>query len=330
MPLEILSIEDLVVDYEVQEGILRSVNHVFLKVRKGEFMAIIGESGCGKTTIVQAIFNVMPSNGYIRQGRILFNGTDILSLDPESQRRIRWEKIAAVFQAAQSSLNPVLKIKDQVVDTVLDHKQMPRVEIFERAGKLLKVVGLEPDRVMNSYPHELSGGMRQRVVIAMALLLDPELLLLDEPTTALDLITQAQLIETLQHLHEDLGITMLMVTHDVSNVAKVADRVAVMYAAQIVEVGSVESIFYNPCHPYTIGLINAIPSVVGDLNTKKPIPGTPPSLINPPVGCRFHPRCSYASRLCREKAPELIGVEPDHIVACHRRFDIKKLQHEVI
>lgn len=328
--MSLLRIEDLVVDYEVQEGILRSVDHAFLDVNEGEFMGLIGESGCGKTTIVQAIFNVLPSNGYIRQGRILFEGIDILSLTPEEQRKIRWEKIAAVFQAAQSSLNPVLRIRDQFIDVALDHGHTSGDEIMDRVKNLLNMVGLEPDRVLNAYPHELSGGMKQRVVIAMSLLLNPKLLVLDEPTTALDLITQAHLMDMLRNLHEKLGITMLMVTHDVSNIARVADRVAVMYAAKIVEVGDVETIFYNPCHPYTIGLIKAIPSIVDDPSSKKPIPGTPPSLINPPSGCRFHPRCAYANEQCIEEVPELVVVEPGHMVACHRWLEVLRVQREVI
>jgi peptide/nickel transport system ATP-binding protein len=313
----ILSVRDLVVEFEVQEGNLRSVDRISLDVPKGGFMGLIGESGCGKTTIVQAILNLMPENGYIRGGKIFFDGVDILSLPPEKLRRIRWERIAMVFQAAQNSLNPVLKISEQMIDTVLAHRKMSKEKILEKAGELLELVRLDPKRVLDSYPHELSGGMKQRVIIAMSLLLEPEMLILDEPTTALDMISQAYLMERLQEIHENLGITMLMVTHDVSNVAKVAERVAVMYAAKILEVGSVEEIFYDPYHPYTRGLINAIPSIVGDLSSKRPIPGLPPSLISPPNGCRFHPRCQFADKLCSQKEPEMEEAAPGHFVACH-------------
>ena len=313
----ILSIQDLVVEFEVRDGNLRSVDHVFLDVPRGSFMGLIGESGCGKTTIVQAILNLMPENGYIRAGKIYFDGTEILSLPPEKLRRIRWEKIAMVFQAAQNSLNPVMRISEHMIDTVLAHRREPRTRILERASRLLELVRLDPDRVLSSYPHELSGGMKQRVIIALSLLLEPKMLILDEPTTALDLISQAYLMEMLREIHHELGITMLMVTHDVSNVAKVADRVAVMYAAKILEVGSTEDIFYRARHPYTVGLINAIPSIVGDLSSKKPIPGLPPSLINPPPGCRFHPRCPLATHLCQEEEPRMEEVEAGHSVACH-------------
>ncbi len=318
----IISIQDLVVDYEVQEGILRSVDHIFWDIPRGKFTGLIGESGCGKTTIVQAILNVLPENGYIRSGRIIFDGVDILKLNPQEQRRLRWEKIATVFQAAQNSLNPVMKISEQMVDTVLAHRRERKEEILKKAKSLLEMVHLEPERVLRSFPHELSGGMKQRVIIAQSLLLDPEVLILDEPTTALDLITQAYLMETFREVHEKLGITMMIVTHDIANVAKVADRVAIMYAAKILEVGDIEDIFYRSRHPYTIGLINATPSIIGDLSGKRPIPGTPPNLLEPPPGCRFHPRCSYAQERCKLEEPPLEDIGGDHLVACWRWVEV--------
>lgn len=313
----ILQIQDLVVDYKVREGVLRAADHVFLDVPTRGFLGLIGESGCGKTTIVEAIFNVLPENGYIRQGRIILAGQDILSLSAEEQRRLRWERIAMVFQAAQNSLNPVLTVWEQMVDTVLAHRKASKNWIADRARKLLRLVRLDPDRVLHAYPHELSGGMKQRVIIATSLLLDPEVLILDEPTTALDLISQAYLLETLRMIHQELSITMMLVTHDVANVARVADHVAVMYAAKIVEVGLVEDIFYRARHPYTVGLLSAIPSILGDLAEKRPIPGLPPSLINPPPGCRFHPRCPHATGICQTIEPEMREIGEGHFVACH-------------
>lgn len=318
MAIPIITIKDLVVEYKVRDGAIRVVDDVSLEIPKGRFVALIGESGCGKTTIVEAILNILPPNGYIRRGEILFNEKNLLSLKREEQRRFRWEKIATVFQAAQNSLNPIQLIGEQMAETILDHERISKKEAFEKSSRLLELVGLEPSRVINSYPHEISGGMKQKVIIAMSLLLDPEMLILDEPTTALDLITQFYLLETLGELHKRLGITMMMVTHDVSNVARYADRVAIMYAGKIVEVGDIDEIFYNSHHPYTIGLLNSIPSIVGDLSKKKPIPGLPPSLLDPPSGCRFHPRCSYAEAVCKNIVPELKSIGNGHFAACHR------------
>lgn len=318
MAIPIIAIKDLVVEYKVREGVIRVVDDISLEVPKGRFAALIGESGCGKTTIVEAVLNILPPNGYIRKGEILFNGRNLLSLKEEEQRRFRWKKIATVFQAAQNSLNPIKMIGEQMVETILDHESVSKKEGLKKSSNLLELVGLEPSRVVNSYPHEISGGMKQKVIIAMSLLLDPEMLVLDEPTTALDLITQFYLMETLRELHKKSGITMMMVTHDVSNVARCADSVAIMYAGKIVEVGDIDEIFYNSHHPYTIGLLNSIPSIVGDLSKKKPIPGLPPSLLDPPSGCRFHPRCSYAVEVCKNIVPKLESIGNGHLVACHR------------
>lgn len=322
MDTPIIEIKDLVVEYQIREGKITAVDHVSLEVQKGKFMALIGESGCGKTTIVGSILNNLPSNGRIAAGEVLYNGENLHSLKKEELRRFRWEKIAAVFQAAQNVMNPVMLVKEQMVETVLAHRSVSKKEALDKSFHLIELVGLEPSRVMNSYPHEISGGMRQRVIIAMSLLLDPEVLVLDEPTTALDLITQFYLLESISKLHNELGITMLMVTHDVSNVARYADRVAIMYAGKIMEVGDIDDIFYNSHHPYTIGLLNSIPSIMGDLSTKKPIPGLPPSLLEPPSGCRFHPRCSYAYERCKKEEPALENINHNHLTACHRSLEV--------
>lgn len=322
-----VEIRHLVVIYKVKEGDLRSVDNVSIDIEANKVTALIGESGCGKTTIVQAIQNIMPSNGYITQGHIIYDGQDILKLSPEAQRKIRWKKIASVFQAAQNSLNPVLTIKEQFVDIFEDHNiKISHDEIEKKIKEKLCLVNIEPERVLKLYPHQLSGGMKQRVIIAMSLLLDPDFLILDEPTTALDLITQAHIMALLKEIHTKLSITMMIVSHDIANVAKIADRIAVMYAAQIIEDGTVDDIFYNPSHPYTKGLIDSTPSIVGDLSNKKPIPGDPPSLLNPPPSCRFSPRCEYAKDICFRKSPETVKIGNEHRVCCHRWFDFQEAQ----
>lgn len=312
----ILQIKDLVVDYEVREGILRSVDHVSLDVPRRKITGLVGESGCGKTTLLQGILNILPENGYVRCGKIIFEGTDLLSLNHDERRRILWEDIATIFQAAQSSLNPILTIAEHMIETVQAHRSASKQEIISKGSELLELVGLEPERILKTYPHQLSGGMRQRCIIAMSLLLDPKMILLDEPTTALDLFTQAEIIDSLRKIQEERKNTMIWITHDMATIAKVADRVAVMYAAKIVEVGDVEEIFYNPKHPYTKALIDAVPSILDEVTFKKPIPGLPPSLIHPPTGCRFHPRCFYAEEICSRIEPKLLGKN-GHLVACH-------------
>lgn len=314
----ILSIRDLVADYVVREGIIRAVDHVWLDLSEGEIMGLVGESGCGKTSLVQAAVNLMPPNGYIRGGQVLFRGIDILKLSSEESRKLRWEKIAIVFQAAQSSMNPVLKVQDHMVDTFMAHRKGSKEEIIKKACRLLELVQLDPAQVMSAYPHELSGGMRQRVIIAMSLLLDPEILILDEPTSALDVVTQSVVLDAVKRVHEEMRISMLYVTHDLPTLAEIADRIAVMYAGKILEIADVNSIFFEPKHPYTVGLINSIPSIVGDLSKLKPIPGNPPSLLHKPSGCVFHPRCEYRTDLCRKVEPKLKEIGRRCFVACHR------------
>jgi len=315
MPL--LSIKDLVVEFDLGKGALRAVNKASLEVQPGEIMAIVGESGSGKTTLAFSIFNLVPPPGQIVDGEIIFNNLAVLSLTSEELRKYRWKEVAMVFQAAQNVMNPVIRIAEQMIDTAQAHGKTSKGEILERAAELLGMVRLEPSQVLRSYPHELSGGMRQRVIIALSLLLDPKMLILDEPTTALDVVTQAYILDILTDIRDKLGLTMMLLTHDMSIVAKVADRVGVMYAGRIMEVGSVEEIFYEAKHPYTMGLINAAPSLIGDITVKKPIPGSPPDLLNPPPGCPFHPRCAYATDRCREEEPELKDVGDGRLVACH-------------
>ncbi|MDF2626209.1 MAG: putative transporter ATP-binding protein [Symbiobacteriaceae bacterium] len=312
----ILRIRDLSVEFTLRQGTLRAVDHVHLDVLPGELLAIVGESGSGKSTLGYGLVNLVSSPGQIAGGQVIYKNQNVFDLSPEALRQFRWKEVAMVFQAAQNAMNPVMRIEDQMVDTVQDHENRPRAEILKRATELLKLVRLQPEQVLKAYPHELSGGMRQRVIMALSLLLNPRVLLLDEPTTALDVVTQAYLLDILLDIRAKFGITMVFMTHDISIVAKVADRVAVMYAGQIVETGDVNEIFYRPHHPYTQGLIQAAPSLVGDLSDKRPVPGSPPDLFHLPTGCRFHTRCSYATDICRSTQPTTTALD-GHTVACH-------------
>lgn len=319
----LLQVEDLVVEFALERGILRAVNGVSLEIRQGEIFALVGESGSGKSTLAFALLGLVPPPGHIVGGRVLFRGTDVLQLNGEALREYRWRDVAMVFQAAQNVLNPVMRVVDHFLDTARDHGVTDAQEVLAWARQLLEMVRLEPDRVLQAYPHELSGGMRQRVAIALSLLLKPRLLILDEPTTALDVVTQAYILEILSDVRRELDLTMLLLTHDMSVVAKVADRVGVLYAGRVMEVGDVETIFYRPRHPYTVGLISAAPSLVGDLDRKRPIPGSPPDLINPPPGCPFAPRCAYATDRCATMPP-LVAVGSGHWVACHHWEEVHR------
>ncbi len=312
----LLSVRDLVVEFELERGILRAVNDASLDIYPGEIMALVGESGSGKSTLAFALLNLVPPPGRIARGEVIYDGTNVLAMNGEDLRQYRWREVAMVFQAAQNVMNPVMRVVDHFLDTARDHGEKSDGEILAWTEELLEMVRLEPSRVLRSYPHELSGGMRQRVVIALSLLLKPRLLILDEPTTALDVVTQAYIMDILNDIRREMNLTMLLLTHDMSVVAKVADRVGVMYAGHPVEVADIETIFYRSRHPYTVGLINAAPSLVGDLESKRAIPGSPPDLINPPPGCPFMPRCAYATPRCEEK-PALRAIADGHLVACH-------------
>ncbi len=319
--LPLLSIQDLWVEYKVERGLVKAVRGVDLDLYPEESLALIGESGCGKTTLGLSLIRLLVKAANIRRGSIIYrlNGEeiDILSLNNRELRRFRWRECAMVFQSALNALNPVLRIRDQIYDTAKAHGVISRAEAYRHAMELLEHVQLDPERVINAYPHELSGGMRQRVLLAMSLLLDPPVLILDEPTTALDILTQRTIIDLLRRLKAELGFSMMFISHDLSTAAELADRVATMYAGTIVELGPVNDIFYRPAHPYTLGLIRAVPTVTGDFQELASIPGAPPDLIDPPVGCKFHPRCPYATERCRAEEPELEAVLWEgHTVAC--------------
>lgn len=315
----IFRVQDITVDFKLPSRTLRAVDHVSLDVYRGEILGVVGESGSGKSTLASAMLNVVSAPGVISSGQIMFKDQNVLSFNEEDLREFRWRDVAMVFQAAQNSLNPVLKIRDQVLETAAAHGNQSQEIVLKKARELLRYVRLEPNQVLDSYPHQLSGGMKQRTIMALSLLLDPEVLILDEPTTALDVITQAYVMNIFKQAHTDLGITMIFLTHDVSIMAKIADRIAVMYAGQVVELGTVDDIFYNPYHAYTKGLINAAPSLTDDVSKRRAIPGSPPDLTNLPEGCRFAPRCRLVDEGgCKgDFKGELVEVERGHYTTCY-------------
>lgn len=332
----LLSLKDVVIEYRVEAGVVKAVRGVSFDLQQGESLALIGESGCGKSTLGMGLLRLLPKPARIVQGQMSFrhrDGTVVQLLDlPSSElRNFRWSECAMVFQGALNSLNPVIKVRDHIFDTVRAHRRMSRREVLDRADQLLRMVRLDPGRVLTAFPHELSGGMRQRVLIALALLLDPQLLILDEPTTALDILTQRAIIEVLRDLRRQLGFSMIFISHDLGIAAELADRVATMYAGRIIEQGSVRDIFHRPRHPYTVALLNSVTPVKGDLIELQAIRGAPPSLLDLPAGCPFHPRCPWMREgACLEQDPPLIDVDSGgHDVACHHWQEVE-LQRQVV
>ena len=327
-----LTVEDLWVEYQIERGVVKAVRGVSLSLAKGESLALIGESGCGKTTFGVALIRLLVQAARIPRGEITYwrdnKGIDVLSLKEKELRRFRWRECAMVFQSALNAFNPVLRIWDQILDTSRAHGGMSKSQVRERALQLLEYVQLDSKRVIDAYPHELSGGMRQRVLLAMSLLLDPQVLILDEPTTALDILTQRTIIDLLRRLKEEIGFSMLFISHDLATAAELADRVATMYAGSIVELGPVADTFYRPAHPYTLGLIRAVPTVTGEFEDLVSIPGAPPDLVDPPPGCKFHPRCPYVTEQCRVEEPQLkTHYSETHSVAC---FNVQRVQQDTL
>jgi len=327
-----LTVEDLWVEYQIERGVVKAVRGVSFSLARGESLALIGESGCGKTTLGVALIRLLVQAARIPRGEITYwrgnQGIDVLSLKERELRRFRWSECAMVFQSALNAFNPVLRIWDQILDTAKAHGGMSRHQVRERALELLEYVQLDSKRVIDAYPHELSGGMRQRVLLAMSLLLDPQVLILDEPTTALDILTQRTIIDLLRRLKEEVGFAMLFISHDLATAAELADRIATMYAGSIVELGPVDDIFYRPAHPYTLGLIRAVPTVTGEFEDLVSIPGAPPDLVDPPPGCKFHPRCPYVTERCRIEEPKLeTHYSEVHSVAC---FNVQRVQQDTL
>ncbi|MCG2678172.1 ABC transporter ATP-binding protein [bacterium] len=318
---QILEVKDLKVYYHTDRGSVRAVDGVSFNVQEGENFGIIGESGCGKSTMAMALLRLVVSPGMIEGGQIFLNGTDILTLDRELIRKIRWSQISFIPQGAMNSLNPVMRIGSQIADVITTHQgYQPEKILRKRIQKLLSTVGL-PHRVYRMYPHELSGGMKQRVCIAMAITLEPEIIIADEPTSALDVVVQRVVMQTLLDVQERLGAALVLIGHDMGIQAQVVNRQAVMYAGKIVEIGEVKAMYKNPLHPYTKLLIKSLPTLQLRHDFQG-IPGLPPSLLDPPKGCAFSNRCPYVMEKCREVMPKLVEVQPNHFVACYLHSEV--------
>jgi len=324
----LLDVRGLVVDYLTPRGPARAVDGVSFAIKRGEVFGLAGESGCGKSTIAHAIMRLIKAPGQISGGQMVFDGQDILSLSPQALRRFRWSRASIVFQSAMTALNPVINLGEQLVDAIMAHDSMSKRQALERAAELFKLVGIESKRI-KSFPHELSGGMRQRAVIAMALALNPDLVIMDEPTTALDVVVQRDILQQIQDLQEQFGFSILFITHDLSLLVEFSNRIAIMYAGKIAELAPSDRLFHEPKHPYTVGLMNSFPSISGEKRRLQGIPGSPPDLVTPPPGCLFAPRCPHVMAECMRVYPTLRPVGPGQFTACHL-YKEKEEAHAVV
>jgi peptide/nickel transport system ATP-binding protein len=316
--LTLLDVQNLKMHYGTMRGPVQAVDDISFQLGKRESIGLAGESGCGKTSAALSILRLLPWNAKIIGGDITLEGKSLIKMsDKEFRNNIRWKRISMIFQGAMNALHPTYTIGTQIAEAVLTHEKTGKKEALERAAKLIELVGMERERI-NRYPHELSGGMKQRCVTAMALACNPDIVIADEPTTALDVIVQAQVLEVMKELRNRLDISMIVISHDLSLIAEICTKSAIMYAGKIAEIGDVSHIYKEPMHPYTKKLISAFPSVIGPRTELASIPGFPPDLLKPPTGCRFHPRCPHAMLICREKEPPLIEVGgKNHFTACH-------------
>jgi len=312
----LLEIKNLSVDYVTPNGIARAVNSVNLSIKEGETLGIAGESGCGKSTLAFAIARLHRAPGLIPEGEVLYNGRDVLKMSDRELRKFRWSELSIVFQSAMNSLNPVITIGEQLTDVIITHKYVTAQEAKERAIELLKIVGLPGDR-LKSFPHQLSGGMRQRVAIAVALALEPKLIIMDEPTTALDVIVEREILNELYDLKEKFGFSILFISHDLSLMGEIADRIGIMYAGNIVEIGDANEVFNQSLHPYTKGLVSSFPTIHGKKERLYGIPGDPVNLLHLPKGCNFNPRCNECITQCTLEEPHLLATKAEYSVACH-------------
>jgi len=319
----VLAVQDLTMHYKTRQGWVAAVDDISFDLRRGESLGLVGESGCGKTSIAVSLMRLLPDNARVLSGQIWLDQEELLSLSADEMLHVRWKGIAMVFQAAMNSLDPVYRVGEQIVEALQAHFPTMRVaQARERVAELFRLVGLDP-RLMDRYPHEFSGGMRQRAVIAMALSCQPAVIIADEPTTALDVIVQDRILKELRAIQKQLDMGMIYISHDIAVIAEVSDRIAVMYAGRMAELAAGESIFHHPLHPYTSALMGAFPSIKGPKRELTTLPGEPPDLLHPPAGCRFHPRCPRATGVCQEQRPPLEERMPGHAVACWHPLEVR-------
>ncbi len=315
--MAVLEVKGLRMYYATTEGEVKAVDGIDFELNEGEVLGIAGESGCGKSSLATTLLKLLPKNATIKEGKLMVDGQDMIQMpDAVVRRDVRWTKVAMVPQGAMNSLNPVFRVGDQITEAILAHSEMSKSEAKARTAELFRLVGIDPSRY-RVYPHEFSGGMKQRAMIAMALALQPKVLLADEPTTALDVVVQAGIIRLLISLKEELKMAIILISHDLALVAQMSDKTAIMYAGKFVEYGPSKRVYASALHPYTLGLLRAFADIRKPKQELVSVPGSPPDLVNPPSGCRFNPRCPYAEEVCREKEPPLQEAEEGHFVACH-------------
>lgn len=329
----LLEVKNLMTHFFTEAGVVEALDGIDLTVYPRESVGVVGESGCGKTQTAYSILGILAQNGQIMNGEILYKGQDLVKLPNSEMRNIRGKEIAMIFQDPMTSLNPVIRIADQMIEVIAMHRDVSADEARELAINALTAVGLsEADKRIDEYPHKFSGGMRQRILIARAIALQPSLLIADEPTTALDVTIQAQVLEIFQDMRDKFDLAMMLITHNLGVVAELTERVHIFYGGRVAEVGTTFNIFTKPMHPYTIALLESIPSLDVDKGRLATIPGSVPQLINPPQGCRFHPRCRYAKEICSKDRPALEEKVPGRFVACHfwEEVEISELAEEVM
>ncbi len=316
----VLRVADLTMHYLTRQGEVKAVDGVSFELARGQSLALVGESGCGKTSVAISLMRLLPDNARLIGGQVLLGERDLCSMSEEEVRSYRGRRIAMVFQAAMNALDPVYRVGDQIIEAIETHgMDSTRREARERVAHLFRMVGLDP-QLMERYPHEYSGGMRQRAIIAMALACEPDVIIADEPTTALDVIVQDRILRELKQVQQQLNMSMIYITHDIAVVAEITDQIGVMYAGKLVELGDTIDVFRSPIHPYTASLLSSFPSIRGEKRPLASLPGEPPNLIDPPPGCRFHPRCPYAVEVCRREEPPVIARD-GHWAACWNPLD---------